>query len=317
MSENDRDDEKRRQQQASAVEMGAAGRGALSQEELDELVSSSDTGARTPPGIVGKLILTVALCWSLFQLWIASPLPFMLNFGIISATDARSVHLAFALFLAFMAYPAERSPIQLGLGLLVPVVLSGLFIYGAPATFPIWWIVLVGVGLIVAILLGSPKSWVPPWEWALALIGAGAALYVFVYSNELGRRVGAPIQTDLIAAVIGIMLLLEAARRSLGPALMIVATVFLLYTFLGPYMPQIISHRGNSLAEVANHQWVTTEGVFGIALGVSTSFVFLFVLFGALLGQGRAPATTSSRSPSRCSGHLRGGPAKAAVVAAA
>ena len=313
MSENDRDDEKRRQQQASAVEMGAAGRGALSQEELDELVSSSDTGARTPPGIVGKLILTVALCWSLFQLWIASPLPFMLNFGIISATDARSVHLAFALFLAFMAYPAERSPIQLGLGLLVPVVLSGLFIYGAPATFPIWWIVLVGVGLIAAILLGSPKSWVPPWEWALALIGAGAALYVFVYSNELGRRVGAPIQTDLLAAVIGIMLLLEAARRSLGPALMIVATVFLLYTFLGPYMPQIISHRGNSLAEVANHQWVTTEGVFGIALGVSTSFVFLFVLFGALLDKAGA-GNYFIQVAFSLMGHLRGGPAKAAVV---
>lgn len=312
MSESDRDRE-RRQQQASAVEMGGAGRGALSQEELDELVSSSDTGARTPPGLVGKLILTVALCWSLFQLWIASPLPFMLNFGIISATDARSVHLAFAMFLAFMAYPAERSPIQLGLGLLVPVVLSGLFIYGAPANFPLWWIVVTGAAVIAAILLGSPKSWVPPWEWALAIVGAGAALYVFVYSDQLGRRVGAPIQTDVLAAVIGIMLLLEAARRSLGPALMIVATVFLLYTFLGPYMPQIISHRGNSLSEVANHQWVTTEGVFGIALGVSTSFVFLFVLFGALLDKAGA-GNYFIQVAFSLMGHLRGGPAKAAVV---
>ena len=94
----DEDDAKKRQQQASAVEMQAAGRGELSQAELDELVASSDTGARTPPGFVGKLILVVAFCWSLFQLWIASPLPFMLNFGIISATDARAVHLAFAMF---------------------------------------------------------------------------------------------------------------------------------------------------------------------------------------------------------------------------
>lgn len=313
MSDADKDEKARRQQQAAAVETGAAGRGALSQEELDELVSSSDTGARTPPGLVGKLILGVALCWSLFQLWIASPLPFMLNFGIISATDARAVHLAFALFLAFMAYPAARSPIQLGLGILVPIVLSGLFIYGAPASFPAWWIGLTGAGIIVAILLGSPKSRVPVWEWALALVAAGAALYVFVYSNELGRRVGAPIQTDLIVAVIGIMLLLEAARRSLGPALMIVATVFLVYTFLGPYMPSIIAHRGNSLSEVANHQWVTTEGVFGIALGVSTSFVFLFVLFGALLDKAGA-GNYFIQVAFSLMGHLRGGPAKAAVV---
>lgn len=313
MSDRDREDEARRQQQAAAVETGAAGRGALSQDELDELVASSDTGARTPPGLVGKLILGVALCWSLFQLWIASPLPFMLNFGIISATDARAVHLAFALFLAFMAYPAERSPIQLGLGILVPIVLSGLFIYGAPASFPAWWIGLTGAGVIAAILLGSPKNRVPVWEWALALVAAGAALYVFVYSTELGRRVGAPIQTDLIVAVIGIMLLLEAARRSLGPALMIVATVFLVYTFLGPYMPSIIAHRGNSLSEVANHQWVTTEGVFGIALGVSTSFVFLFVLFGALLDKAGA-GNYFIQVAFSLMGHLRGGPAKAAVV---
>ena len=90
---SDDDKTRERQQQASAVEMQASGHGALTQEELDELVASSDTGARTPPGFVGKLILGVALCWSLFQLWIASPLPFMLNFAIISATDARAVHL--------------------------------------------------------------------------------------------------------------------------------------------------------------------------------------------------------------------------------
>ncbi|WP_022706876.1 TRAP transporter permease [Paracoccus zeaxanthinifaciens] len=315
MSETDREAE-RRQQQASAVEMGASGRGELSQAELDELVASSDTGARTPPGFVGRLILTVALCWSLFQLWIASPLPFMLNFGIVSATDARSVHLAFALFLAFMAYPAEKSPFQLGLGIVVPLILSGLFIYGSPASMPIWFIALVAIGLIGAILMGSPKAWVPPWEWALAILGVVATMYVFVFSDELGRRVGAPITRDLMIAVVGILLLLEATRRSLGPALMIVATVFLVYTFLGPYMPSIIAHRGNSLTEVANHQWITTEGVFGIALGVSTSFVFLFVLFGALLDKAGAGNYFIQVAFSMM-GHMRGGPAKAAVVSSA
>ncbi|TYP60766.1 TRAP transporter 4TM/12TM fusion protein [Stutzerimonas stutzeri] len=313
---SDDDKTRERQQQASAVEMQASGHGALTQEELDELVASSDTGARTPPGFVGKLILGVALCWSLFQLWIASPLPFMLNFAIISATDARAVHLAFALFLAFMAYPAEKSPFQLALGVSVPAILSGLFIYGAPAAMPLWWLALAGAGVVAAVLLGSPKTRVPPWEWLLALAGVVVTMYVFINSDALGRRVGAPITTDLIVAVVGILLLLEATRRSLGPALMIVATVFLAYTFLGPYMPSIIAHRGNSLAEVANHQWVTTEGVFGIALGVSTSFVFLFVLFGALLDKAGA-GNYFIQVAFSLMGHLRGGPAKAAVVSSA
>ncbi|WP_240637821.1 TRAP transporter permease [Paracoccus aestuarii] len=312
----DEDRAQKRQQQASAVEMQAAGRGALTQDEIDELVASSDTGARTPPGIVGRLILGVALCWSLFQLWIASPLPFMLNFGIISATDARAVHLAFAMFLAFMAYPAQRSAFQLALGVAVPLVLSGLFIYGAPASMPVWWVALAGGAIIAAVLLGSPKSRVPPWEWALAIAGVVVTMYVFVNSDVLGRRVGAPIATDVIVAVGGILLLLEATRRSLGPALMIVATVFLIYTMMGPYMPSIIAHRGNSLAEVANHQWITTEGVFGIALGVSTSFVFLFVLFGALLDKAGA-GNYFIQVAFSLMGHLRGGPAKAAVVSSA
>ncbi|WP_304618868.1 TRAP transporter permease [Paracoccus sediminilitoris] len=312
----DEDDAKKRQQQASAVEMQAAGRGELSQAELDELVASSDTGARTPPGFVGKLILVVAFCWSLFQLWIASPLPFMLNFGIISATDARAVHLAFAMFLGFMAYPAEKSPFQIGLGIAVPVLLSGLFIYGAPSDMPAWFIGLAGVGIVAAVLMGSPKARIPWWEWVLAILSVVVTMYVFVYSDELGRRVGAPITPDLMVAVVGILLLLEATRRSLGPALMIVATVFLVYTFLGPYMPSIIAHRGNSLTEVANHQWITTEGVFGIALGVSTSFVFLFVLFGALLDKAGA-GNYFIQVAFSLMGHMRGGPAKAAVVSSA
>ena len=310
------DEAKKRQQQASAVEMQAAGRGELSQAELDELVASSDTGARTPPGFVGKFILVVAFCWSLFQLWIASPLPFMLNFGIISATDARAVHLAFAMFLGFMAYPAEKSPFQIGLGVAVPVLLAGLFIYGAPSSMPVWFIGMAAAGVVAAVLMGSPKIRIPWWEWALAILSVVATMYVFVYSDELGRRVGAPITPDLMVAVVGILLLLEATRRSLGPALMIVATVFLVYTFLGPYMPSIIAHRGNSLTEVANHQWITTEGVFGIALGVSTSFVFLFVLFGALLDKAGA-GNYFIQVAFSLMGHMRGGPAKAAVVSSA
>ncbi|WP_366510983.1 TRAP transporter permease [Yoonia sp.] len=132
----------------------------------------------------------------------------------------------------------------------------------------------------------------------------------------MAGRVGAPILQDFVVAVIGLMLLLEATRRALGPALMIVASVFLVYTVLGPNMPSIIAHKGNSLSEIVNHQWITTEGVFGIALGVSTSFVFLFVLFGSLLDRAGA-GNYFIQVAFSLMGHMKGGPAKAAVVSSA
>ncbi len=120
------------------------------------------------------------------------------------------------------------------------------------------------------------------------MLGAFSAAYIFIFYNELSGRSGAPTTPDLVTAVIGMLMLLEATRRALGPPLMIVAIVFLAYTFGGPYMPDVIAHKGQSLSKVMSHQWLTTEGVFGIALGVSTSFVFLFVLFGAMLEQAGA-----------------------------
>ncbi|MEQ8898057.1 MAG: TRAP transporter permease [Roseovarius sp.] len=308
------DDDK--QFEASAVEQAAAGRGGLSQNELDELVASADTGGRSAGPFITRLIMVIAIVWSLFQLWIASPLPFMFGWGVFNDTEARSFHLAFALFLAFVAYPAARSPFQLGLAVGVPALLTFLFIYGAKEGTPIWWIPVVGAAVIGAVLLGSPKNRVPPWEWALAIAGAVASLYIYFAYQGIAQRVGAPILQDFVIAVIGIMVLLEATRRALGPALMIVASCFLIYTFLGPHMPSIIAHKGNNLSEVVNHQWITTEGIFGIALGVSTSFVFLFVLFGSLLDKAGA-GNYFIQVAFSLMGHMRGGPAKAAVVSSA
>ncbi|MEQ9574362.1 MAG: TRAP transporter permease, partial [Rhodospirillales bacterium] len=184
---------------------------------------------------------------------------------------ARSIHLAFAIFLAFLAYPAFSR---------------------------------------------SPRNYIPILDIVFAFVGAASASYLFVFYRDIADRVGAPIEQDFVVAVIGVLLLLEATRRALGPALAIVASVFLLYTFFGPYMPGIIAHKGNSLAEVVNHHWITTEGVFGIALGVSTSFVFLFVLFGALLDKAGA-GNYFIQVAFSLMGHMKGGPAKAAVVASA
>lgn len=244
-----------------------------SDDELQALVAKTDTGARSPSGYTQKILLGTALAWSLFQLWFASPLPFMDwpligSFGVFNSSEARSIHLAFAIFLAFLAYPAFDR---------------------------------------------SPRHHVPIIDWILALVGAFCAAYLFLFYEQISQRPGAPTTVDIVVACIGGLLLLEATRRALGPPLMVIAALFLIYTFAGPYMPDIIAHKGISLAGVVNHQWITTEGVFGIALGVSTSFVFLFVLFGSLLDKAGAGNYFIQVAFSLL-GHMRGGPAKAAVV---
>ena len=239
--------------------------------DAQDLVAEVDTGARHPPGIPGKMLFGVPVAWSLFQLWYASPLPFLFGVGVFNDTEARSIHLAFAIFLAFTAYPAFRS---------------------------------------------SPRHRIPVQDWIFAALGSFSAAYIFIFYNQLSSRSGAPTTLDLVVSVIGMLMLLEATRRALGPPLMIVAIVFLVYTFGGQYMPDVIAHKGQSLQKVMSHQWLTTEGVFGIALGVSTSFVFLFVLFGAMLEQAGA-GNYFIKVAFALLGHLKGGPAKAAVVASA
>ncbi|WP_312520706.1 TRAP transporter permease [Stutzerimonas nitrititolerans] len=239
----------------------------LSTEEL----IAQDVGARLPDGLMAHVIAGLALLWSLFQLWIASPLPFIFRIGVLNDTETRAIHLAFALLLAFLAYPAFKR---------------------------------------------SPRNRVPLVDIALGLVAAASAAYLFIFYQQLALRPGSLTTADLITACIGIPLLLEATRRALGPPLAIIALVFLVYSLAGPYMPGFLAHRGVSFTALANHQWITTEGVFGIALGVSTSFVFLFVLFGALLERAGAGHYFIQLAFSLL-GHMRGGPAKAAVVSSA
>ncbi|MDW6002005.1 TRAP transporter permease [Vibrio mangrovi] len=238
-------------------------------QNVQDMVAQADTGARNPKGLAGRILWVVPVCWSLFQLWYASPLPFIFDFGVLNDTQARSIHLMFAIFLAFTAYPAMKN---------------------------------------------SSRDHVPLADWILALVGSFSAAYIYLFYEELAGRSGAPTTVDIIVAVAGMILLLEATRRALGPPLMMVAIVFLAYTFAGPYMPEVIAHKGASLNKAMSHLWLTTEGVFGVALGVSTSFVFLFVLFGAMLEKAGAGAYFIKVAFSLL-GHMRGGPAKAAVVA--
>ncbi|HEX7124241.1 MAG TPA: TRAP transporter permease [Thermodesulfobacteriota bacterium] len=239
--------------------------------DLEQLVAEADTGGRKPTGVARRVLFVVAVAWSAFQLWYASPLPFVLGVGILNDTQARAIHLAFAFFLAFLAYPASKR---------------------------------------------APRTRIPIADWVLALVAAVTSAYLFVFHRELALRPGMPTAADLVTALLGIVLLLEATRRALGPPMVVVGLVFLAYTFLGPYMPEVIQHKGASLTKTLTHQWLTTEGVFGTALGVSTSFVFLFVLFGSLLEKAGAGNYMMQVSFALL-GHLRGGPAKVAVVSSA
>ncbi len=233
-----------------------------------EQVLQTETGGRALVGPAAAILFIIPVCWSLFQLWIASPLPFILNFGILNSTEARSIHLAFAVFLAFSAFPMIK---------------------------------------------GVHDTKVPIYDWILAAAAAAAASYLYVFYDQLAQRPGAPITQDLWVALGGLALLLEATRRALGLPLTVVAAVFIGYSLAGPYMPDVISHKGVSLNKLASHQWLGTEGVFGVALGVSTSFVFLFVLFGALLERAGA-GNYFIKVAYAMLGHMKGGPAKAAVV---
>ncbi|MEI7614076.1 MAG: TRAP transporter permease [Betaproteobacteria bacterium] len=162
-------------------------------------------------------------------------------------------------------------------------------------------------------LKSSPRDRIPLQDWALALIGAFCAGYLYLFYVQLSARPGQPTALDLAVALVGITLLLEGTRRVLGIPMAIMAIIFLGYIFLGPHMPDMIAHKGASFGKGMTHTWLSTEGVFGVALGVSSGFVFLFVLFGALLDTGGA-GNYFIKSALSLLGHMRGGPAKAAVV---
>lgn len=243
----------------------------LANGQLQQLVAEADRGGRTPLGAAANVMLAICILWSLFQIWIASPLPFLFGILVFNDTETRAIHLAFAILLAFMSFPAFRS---------------------------------------------SPRQRIPLTDWLLGALGAFCAAYLFLFYDALAMRPGQPTTLDLLASLTGLALLLEAARRALGLPLVMLAIVFLVYIFAGSYMPDMIAHKGASLNKGMSHLWLTTEGVFGVALGVSSGFIFLFVLFGALLETAGA-GNYFIKSAVGLLGHLRGGPAKAAVVGSA
>lgn len=250
------------------------------------IAAEAEAGARRPRHPVA--IWTIAglcLIWSLFQLFIA--------YYPINAIIARTWHLAFAMSLVFLVFPFDRQP-------------------GGQARPSRW------VHQIRRIAPGfgrhSHLEQIPIHDMVLSVLAALSVLYLWWDYGNIIKRSGLPSQMDVWVGVVAILLLLEAARRALGPALPILALIFLLYCFIGPWLPEFLRHRGIPLDYVVNDMYLSDTGIFGVPLGVSTDFVFLFVLFGALLdkaGAGRYFIDVAFAAL----GGLRGGPAKAAIVA--
>ena len=198
-------------------------------------------------------------------------------FLIIDSTKERAIHLAFAMVLLFLVNPCMRKPIKFCSFL-------------------------------------SIKDRIPAMDYGLAVSGALAALYIVLDYQGIAMRAGIPTARDLILGSILVILLLEATRRIIGPALPVIALLFTGYAFSGPYMPDLLAFKGVSLSRYLSNISLSTEGIYGIPLGVSCSIVYLFVLMGALLDKAGA-GRFFTRLALALLGRYKGGAAKAAVMA--
>ena len=242
--------------------------------KIESKIREDLSPTRNLTGFHLKIVGGIAIVWSLFQLWYASPFPFWFNIGMFKGLPARAIHLGFALLLAFLIFPFSRSK---------------------------------KISII---------------DILISVIGALCCLYIYFFYDQLVDRGGILLKItlgeyiipiELIIGTIGILILLEATRRVIGIPLVIIAICFLLFSYFGKYAPDIISHGGLSLKRLVGFQWFDQEAIFGIPIGVSVDFIFLFVLFGALLetaGGGQYFLNLAFAMV----GKMRGGPAKAAIL---
>jgi len=203
------------------------------------------------------------------------------GFGLLREATHRGIHMAFVLGLIFLVFAPTRAGHE-------------------RVQEPRWW-------RPGAISLG---------DWAIALLAAAASLYVPWIFEDLAFRVGNPRTVDVVMGTILILVLLEATRRSVGIPLPIIASLAMLYAYVGPSMPGILTHPGASWSNIVNHLYLTSQGVYGIALGVVATYVFHYVLFGVLatrIGLGKLFIDLAS-----CvAGRYAGGPAKVSIFGSA
>ncbi len=154
---------------------------------------------------------------------------------------------------------------------------------------------------------------IAPYDAALAAIGFALAFYHLIFEADLIQRSGDPTAADLVVGTVFVVLVFEAARRVLGIALPIICATFLAYGMLGQYLPSAIAHRGYGFDQIVGQLFLGTEGIFGIPVLVSSTYIFLFILFGSFLEHAGMVSLFNNIALGFV-GHARGGPAKVAVI---
>ena len=202
---------------------------------------------------------------------------------------------------------------------LLAILLSGFAIYtaafGVQPDF-IQTSVHLSLALILVFTLSAnkaPSSLKIVYDWSLAVLAFITIGYHFIFYNEVAAREGVLTNTEFWLGIGAIALLLEGTRRIMGWPLVILALIFILYTFFGPYLPELFEHRGYDLERVISQIYLGADGIFGTPLFVSSTFVVLIVIFGALLEISGASGVLMDIATA-LTGRARGGPAKAAVV---
>jgi TRAP transporter 4TM/12TM fusion protein len=239
-------------------------------EEAKRIAEEEEAGFRHLTDFSRFIVPITSISWCIFQLSIASWL-------LLDTVYIRSIHLGFAILIAFLSYPTLKRPMK------------GFFSFL------------------------SARTRIPVFDYLMAAVACSTALYIFVDFKGLAGRMGAPLTRDLVMGSLLVIFLLEASRRVVGPALSVIAGIFTLYAFFGPYMPDLIAFKGVSVGRYVGQISLSTEGIYGIPLDVSATIVFLFVLFGTMLDRAGGGRFFINLALSLL-GRFKGGPAKAAIV---
>lgn len=173
---------------------------------------------------------------------------------------------------------------------------------------------IVAVFLLYPASKNASRTSTPWYDWILACAAGIGAAYIALFFGDIAHRGARPLSYELYLGIATIVLVLEAGRRIVGKVLPCLALLFLVYCYYGRYFPGLFMHRGYSISRIVQHMYLTSEGIFGVALGVSSTFVFMFILFGSFLSKSGGARFFNDLALAMA-GDTPGGPAKVAIVA--
>ena len=278
--------------------------------------SDASPGARAEMASLWRwVVFVVGVGFSAFHLYTAL-------FGTMPSRQQGPLHLALGLGLIFLLYPAKTQLSRREIGRSWALTLAGLGLLswlvaadelGAYAALPA-----AGVLCVVQIARHVPVAikGMPLADLVLAGLGFGSAFYLFWFADEIGRRAGIHNEWDLAAATVGILMVLVATQRVVGTPLVVVASVALAYAYWGTELPGFLGHSGYSVDRILSSSFLGTEGVFGTPIQISSTFIFLFMIFAAML-QRSGMERFFTQVAFGATGWMTGGPAKVGVLTSA